>query len=114
MSDNLVVLICKTKVEREGSNLAIVTHSKMVVHIMDATGLLIKERINAEVINLRSIRPLDDDTIKASESGGFPPFSVPREICTQIVEKEAFENLDALVERVTSADVPTPVRVEMP
>ncbi|KAG1846233.1 hypothetical protein DFJ58DRAFT_730613 [Suillus subalutaceus] len=68
MSDNFVVLICKTKVEREGSNLMIVTHSKMVIHIMDPADLLAKEGFCAKIINLRSIRPLDNDTIKASES----------------------------------------------
>jgi len=42
--------------------------------------------------------------------GGFPAFSVGSEICAQIVESEAFDYLDAPVERVTGADVPTPVR----
>ena len=41
--------------------------------------------------------------------GGFPAFGVGSEICAQIVESEAFDYLDAPVERVTSADVPTPV-----
>lgn len=43
--------------------------------------------------------------------GGFPAFGVGSEICAQIVESEAFDYLDAPVERVTGADVPTPVRV---
>jgi len=42
--------------------------------------------------------------------GGFPAFGVGSEICAQIVESEAFDYLDAPVERVTGADVPTPVR----
>jgi pyruvate dehydrogenase E1 component beta subunit len=42
--------------------------------------------------------------------GGFPMFGVGSEICAQIVESEAFDYLDAPVERVTGADVPTPVR----
>jgi len=42
--------------------------------------------------------------------GGFPGFGVGSEICAQIVESEAFDYLDAPVERVTGADVPTPVR----
>lgn len=41
--------------------------------------------------------------------GGFPAFGVGSEICAQIVESEAFDYLDAPVERVTGADVPTPV-----
>jgi len=42
--------------------------------------------------------------------GGFPMFGVGSEICAQIIESEAFDYLDAPVERVTGADVPTPVR----
>ena len=44
--------------------------------------------------------------------GGFPAFGVGSEICAQIVESEAFDYLDAPVERVTGADVPTPVRLQ--
>ena len=42
--------------------------------------------------------------------GGFPAFGVGSEICAQIVESDAFDYLDAPVERLTGADVPTPVR----
>lgn len=45
--------------------------------------------------------------------GGFPMFGVGSEICAQIVESEAFDYLDAPVERVTGADVPTPVRLQI-
>ena len=63
MSDNFLLPIGKAKVEREGSDLTIVAHSKMVTHSMEAAEELAKEGIKAEVINLRSIRPLDIDTI---------------------------------------------------
>ena len=43
--------------------------------------------------------------------GGFPAFGVGSEICAQIIESEAFDYLDAPVERITGADVPTPVRL---
>ena len=66
MSDNFLLPIGKAKVEREGSDVTIVAHSKMVSHSMEAADILAKEGIKAEVINLRSIRPLDIDTIKAS------------------------------------------------
>lgn len=46
--------------------------------------------------------------------GGFPAFGVGSEICAQIIESEAFDYLDAPVERVTGADVPTPVRITLP
>jgi len=120
MSDEFLIPIGKAKIEREGSDVTIVAHSKMVTHSLEAAEELSKEGIKAEVINLRSIRPLDIDTIKASVKktnrlviveGGFPMFGVGSEICAQIVESEAFDYLDAPVERVTGADVPTPVRL---
>ncbi|KAG1836185.1 thiamine diphosphate-binding protein, partial [Suillus subalutaceus] len=73
MSDNFTLPIGKAKVEREGTDVTIVAHSKMSL----------TEGVKAEVINLRSIRPLDIDTIKASVKktnrlliveGGFPAF----------------------------------------
>ena len=66
MSDNFLLPIGKCKVEREGSDITIVSHSKMVTHSLEAAEQLAKEGINSEVINLRSIRPLDIDTIKTS------------------------------------------------
>ncbi|KIJ99398.1 hypothetical protein K443DRAFT_102335 [Laccaria amethystina LaAM-08-1] len=117
MSDNFLIPIGKCKVEREGSDVTIVAHSKMVTHSLEAADALAKEGVKAEVINLRSIRPLDIDTIIKSVKktnrlviveGGFPAFGVGSEICAQIVESEAFDYLDAPVERVTGADVPTP------
>ncbi|KAH9035270.1 thiamine diphosphate-binding protein [Lactarius hengduanensis] len=117
LSDDFLLPIGKAKVERVGSDVTIVAHSKMVTHSLEAADILAKEGIKAEVINLRSIRPLDIDTIKESVKktnrlvtveGGFPAFGVGSEICAQIVESEAFDYLDAPVERVTGADVPTP------
>jgi hypothetical protein len=46
--------------------------------------------------------------------GGFPGFGVGSEICAQIIESEAFDYLDAPVERITGADVPTPVSPQLP
>ena len=66
MSDNFLLPIGKCKVEREGTDVTIVAHSKMVTHSLEAADALAKEGIKAEVINLRSIRPLDIDTIKTS------------------------------------------------
>jgi pyruvate dehydrogenase E1 component beta subunit len=63
MSDNFLLPIGKAKVEREGSDITVVAHSKMVTHSMEAADELAKEGIKAEVINLRSIRPLDIATI---------------------------------------------------
>lgn len=118
MSDDFVLPIGKAKVEREGKDITIVSHTLGVTHSMAAAEQLKKEEgIEAEVINLRSIRPLDIETIIKSVKktnrlvtveGGFPAFGVGSEICAQIMESDAFDYLDAPVERVTGADVPTP------
>lgn len=117
LSKDFVLPIGKAKIEREGSNITIVAHSRCVGQSLEAADILAKEGIKAEVINLRSIRPLDIDTIIASVKktnrlisveGGWPMFGVGSEISAQIMESEAFDYLDAPVIRVTGADVPMP------
>ena len=66
MSDGFLLPIGKAKIEREGSDVTIVAHSKMVTHSLEAADELAKEGIKAEVINLRSIRPLEIETINKS------------------------------------------------
>lgn len=66
MSEDFLLPIGECKVEKEGSDVTIVAHSKMVSHSMEAAEELAKEGIQAEVINLRSIRPLDINTITKS------------------------------------------------
>lgn len=121
-SDDFVIPIGKCKIEREGKDVTIVGHSRSVGQALEAAKELEKEGISAEVINLRSIRPLDIDTIIASVKktnrlvtveGGWPAFGVGSEICAQIMESEAFDYLDAPVERVTGADIPTPYATKL-
>ena len=59
MSDNFLLPIGKAKVEREGTDVTIVAHSRMVTLLLEAADILAKEGVKAEVINLRSIRPLE-------------------------------------------------------
>ena len=67
LSEDFTLEIGKAKVEREGSDITLVAHSKMVTHALEAAEILEKEEgVKAEVINLRSIRPLDIETIKKS------------------------------------------------
>ncbi|KAL4401934.1 pyruvate dehydrogenase E1, beta subunit [Malassezia pachydermatis] len=117
LSEDFVIEIGKAKVERPGKDITIVSHTIGVDHSLNAAKLLEEEGISAEVINLRSIRPLDIDTILASLKKtnrlvtvecGFPAFGLGSEICAQIMETDGFDYLDAPVERVTGADVPTP------
>lgn len=99
-------------VRRQGSDVTIVTFNKMVLEAMKAAEVLEGMGISAEVIDLRTIRPLDIDTIVASVKKtnrlvvvdeSWPMFGVSAEIAYE-VQKYAFDHLDAPVIRVNSAD----------
>ncbi|XP_030633095.1 pyruvate dehydrogenase E1 component subunit beta, mitochondrial isoform X2 [Chanos chanos] len=116
-SKDFTIPIGKAKVERQGSHITLVSHSRMVGHCLDAAAVLAKEGIECEVINLRTIRPMDIDTIEASVmktnhlitvEGGWPQFGVGAEICARIMEGQAFNYLDAPAIRVTGVDIPMP------
>ncbi|MGH0123629.1 UNVERIFIED_CONTAM: hypothetical protein FKN15_012769 [Acipenser sinensis] len=116
-SKDFVVPIGKAKIERQGTLITLVSHSRYVGHCLDAAAVLAKEGIECEVINLRSIRPLDMETIESSVAktnhlvtveGGWPQFGVGAEICARIMEGPAFNDLDAPVIRVTGVDIPMP------
>uniref|UniRef100_A0A9I9DR19 Pyruvate dehydrogenase E1 component subunit beta n=1 Tax=Cucumis melo TaxID=3656 RepID=A0A9I9DR19_CUCME len=97
--------IGKAKIEREGKDVTITAFSKMVGYALKAAEVLSKEGISAEVINLRSIRPLDRATINASVRKTNRLVTV--EEGTSVVE-ESFGYLDAPVERIAGADIPMP------
>lgn len=115
-SEDFLVPIGKAKVEREGTDVTIVTHSRLVGQALVAADTLAKDGISAEVINLRTIRPLDVETIINSlkkthrivtAEEGFAQSGVGSEICAVVME-EGFDYLDAPIERITVADVPMP------
>jgi pyruvate dehydrogenase E1 component beta subunit len=117
LKDDFVLPIGKAKIERAGKDVTVVAHSRSVGQSLEAAAELEKMGIDVEVINLRSIRPLDINTIIASVKktnrivtveGGWPMFGVGSEIAAQIMESEAFDHLDAPLMRVTGADVPMP------
>eukprot|EP00616_Rhizochromulina_sp_CCMP1243_P016232 CAMPEP_0118974366 /NCGR_PEP_ID=MMETSP1173-20130426/11212_1 /TAXON_ID=1034831 /ORGANISM="Rhizochromulina marina cf, Strain CCMP1243" /LENGTH=357 /DNA_ID=CAMNT_0006924085 /DNA_START=53 /DNA_END=1126 /DNA_ORIENTATION=- len=121
-SKDFVVPIGKAKVEREGTDVTIIAFSKMVGSSLEAAEKLAAEGISAEVINLRSLRPLDMNTIVESAKKthrvvtveeGWPQHGVGAEICAQMMETEAFDYLDAPVQRVTGADVPMPYAITL-
>merc|ERR1712223_463271 len=102
---------------REGKDITLVSHSIGVGFCMGAAGLLAREGISVEVINLRSIRPLDMDTVNQSVmkthhcitvEGGWPQHGVGAEISASLSEGPAFHYLDAPVMRITGADAPMP------
>jgi pyruvate dehydrogenase E1 component beta subunit len=114
--DDFTLPIGKARVIREGTDVTIVSYSITVGMIMDAADELAKLGINAELIDLRSLRPLDTDTVIESVKKtnrlvtveqGWPICSIGTEVCAQVVEK-AFDYLDAPPTKVTGKDVPMP------
>ncbi|THG23031.1 hypothetical protein TEA_027030 [Camellia sinensis var. sinensis] len=104
LDSSFCLLIGKAKVKREGKDVTITTFSRMVGYAIKAAEIPAKEGISAEVINLRSIRPLDKATINASVrktsrlvtvEEGCPQHGVGAEICALVIE-ESFMYLDAL------------------
>jgi pyruvate dehydrogenase E1 component beta subunit len=113
---DFLVPIGKAKVERVGVDVTIAAFSRMVRVSLDAAELLAAEGIEAEVINLRSLRPLDTATIVASVckthrmvtvEEGWPYAGIGAEIAAVAME-HAFDHLDAPVTRVSGVDVPMP------
>merc|ERR1712119_272391 len=117
MEPDFILPIGKAKIQRAGTDVTLVAHSIGVGFAMDAAELLAKEGISCEVVNLRSIRPLDMDTVNESVrktghaitvEGGWPQHGVGAEISACISEGPAFHYLDAPVMRITGADAPMP------
>ena len=115
-SPDFILPIGKAKIEKEGTDLTIVGHSRALKFAVEAAEILEKDfGIKAEVLNLRSIKPLMFQLLLillktnhlVTVENGFPGFGVGSEICAQIMESEAFDYLDAPVERVTGCEVPT-------
>jgi pyruvate dehydrogenase E1 component subunit beta len=111
-----VVPLGVADVKRSGRDVTIVTWSKMLHTVLKAAETLAGEGIEAEVVDLRTIRPLDTATVLASVrkthrcvvvQEGWPFAGVAAEIITLVV-REAFDDLDAPPERVTNLDVPMP------
>ena len=113
---NVTVPIGKAKVLKEGSDVSIVAFSIMVGKALEASEQLSNEGIEAEIIDLRTIRPLDVETIIKSVKKtnriitveeGWPTCGIGSEISSLVCE-EAFDYLDAPVKRVAGVDVPMP------
>jgi pyruvate dehydrogenase E1 component beta subunit len=113
--------IGKAKVEREGRDVVIFTYGISLFKALEAAESLAQEGIEAEVVDLRSLRPLDDETIMASVAKcrrvvivdeGWRSGSLSAEIMARINE-QAFYELDAPMERVCTAEVPLPYAKHM-
>jgi pyruvate dehydrogenase E1 component beta subunit len=114
--EDFILPIGKAKVERRGTDVTILAFSIMVGLAMQAAEKLAEQGISAEVINLRSLRPLDIDTIVASVKKtnrvvtleeGWPFAGIGAELAMQIIE-HCFDDLDAPPVRVHGLDIPMP------
>jgi pyruvate dehydrogenase E1 component beta subunit/2-oxoisovalerate dehydrogenase E1 component len=108
--------IAAAAIRREGSDLSLITYGGSLYKTLDAAEALSEEGISAEVVDLRSLRPLDDTTIMASVGKtrravivdeGWRSGSLAAEISARIME-QVFWTLDAPVGRVCSEEVPIP------
>jgi pyruvate dehydrogenase E1 component beta subunit len=113
-TEEYIIPIGKADVKRQGTDVTIVSYNKMMKVALGAAAELEKEGISAEVIDLRSIRPLDWMTILESVKKTnrlviveeqWPMCSVSSEIAYRI-QKEGFDYLDAPIRRITAADAP--------
>jgi len=118
---DFVVPIGKAKIERLGDDATIVSFSKCVGVSLKAAEILAAEGISVEVVNLRTLRPMDREAISTSVQKtnrlitveeGWPTCSVGSEVCAVVME-DAFDYLDAPVERIAGADIPMPYAVNL-
>ncbi|MDB5478551.1 MAG: pyruvate dehydrogenase [Alphaproteobacteria bacterium] len=116
VDEDFVLPIGKAKIEREGKDVTIISYSIMVGKALKAAEALAGQGIDAEVVNLRSIRPLDVETIAASirktsrvvsVEECWPVCGIGSEIAA-IAMEECFDYLDAPFKRVTQKNVPLP------
>jgi len=114
---DFTVPIGECKVERAGTDVTLVSYSRGVHTCLEAATQLEALGVSCEVINIRTIRPLDRKTIIDSVmktnrlvtvEEGWPACGIGAELGACIYESEAFNYLDAPVERVTGADIPMP------
>ncbi len=111
-----VVPIGQAEVKREGTDVTLICHSKTVTVALKAAEQLQEQNVSAEVLDLRSLRPMDEPAILASIAKtnravvveeGWPHCGVGAQV-VDIIQRDAFDQLDAPVQRVTQADVPMP------
>ena len=118
MDKDYLIPIGKAKIERPGTDVTITAHAKMVGHSLQAAEILQRDHnISVEVINLRTLKPLDRNTIIQSVKKtnrivnveeGWPQCGIGSEIAAILMETEAFDYLDAPMERISGAEVPMP------
>lgn len=119
--DDFVLPIGKARLVREGADVTIVSYSMGMRYATEATEKLVSKGVDVELIDLRTLRPLDMETVIASvkKTGrcvtveeGWPQGSIGSEVAAQVME-QAFDYLDAPVLKVHGKDVPMPYAVNL-
>jgi pyruvate dehydrogenase E1 component beta subunit len=117
----ILVPIGQAEVKREGKDVTLICHSKTVTVALKAADQLALQGVAAEVVDLRSLRPLDEPAILASVAKtnravvveeGLPHCGIGAQV-VDIIQRDAFDQLDAPVLRVTQADVPMPYNKQL-
>jgi pyruvate dehydrogenase E1 component beta subunit len=117
----ILVPIGQAEVKREGKDVTLICHSKTVAVALKAADQLALQGVVAEVVDLRSLRPLDEHAILASVAKtnravvveeGWPHCGVGAQV-VDIIQRDAFDQLDAPVLRVTQADIPMPYNKQL-
>jgi pyruvate dehydrogenase E1 component beta subunit len=113
---DFVLPIGKARVAKEGRDVTIVSYARGLAYVLEAADRLAQENIEAEVIDLRTLRPLDMATVLTSVKKthrivtveeGWPVCSIGSEICARVA-MEAFDHLDSPPIKISGADVPMP------
>jgi len=117
----LLVPIGQADVKRAGSDVTLICHSKTVSVALKAAEQLAGQNVSAEVVDLRSLRPLDESAILTSVAKthravvveeGWPHCGIGAQV-VDVIQRDAFDQLDAPVLRVTQADVPMPYNKQL-
>ncbi|MGH7671554.1 MAG: pyruvate dehydrogenase complex E1 component subunit beta [Gemmatimonadales bacterium] len=111
-----LVPIGQAELKREGTDVTLICHSKTVAVALKAADQLADQNVSAEVLDLRSLRPMDERALIGSVTKtnravvveeGWPHAGIGAQV-VDIIQRDAFDHLDAPVQRVTQADVPMP------
>jgi pyruvate dehydrogenase E1 component beta subunit len=116
-----VVAIGQADIKREGSDVTLICHSKTVAVVLRAAEQLATDGVNPEVLDLRTIRPLDTEAVLNSVAKthrcvvveeGWPFAGIGAQV-VDVIQRNVFDELDAPVLRVTGADVPMPYNKQL-
>jgi pyruvate/2-oxoglutarate/acetoin dehydrogenase E1 component len=115
-ADDYVVPLGKARVARQGRDISVITYAAMVHTALEAAELLAKEGIELEVVDLRTLAPLDRETIASTVSKTNKVIILHEDTRTggiageiaAIINEEAFDELDGPIVRITAIDTPVP------